>query len=39
MGSPKQVEGEMLLGSSCNLLTYRFLNEKERAQSQKKRKK
>jgi type IV pilus assembly protein PilO len=27
MGSPKQVEGEMLLNSSCNLLTYRFTNE------------
>ena len=39
MGSPKQVEGEMLLSSSCNLLTYRFLNEEERAQAQKKRKK
>ena len=39
MGSPKQVEGEMLLSSSCNLLTYRFLNEEERAQAQKKSKK
>ena len=39
MGSPRQVEGEMLLGSSCNLLTYRFLNEEERAQAEKKRKK
>jgi type IV pilus assembly protein PilO len=39
MGGPKQVEGEMLLGSSCNLLTYRFLNEEERAQAQKKQKK
>ncbi len=36
MGSPRQVEGEMLLSSSCNLLTYRFLNEEERAQAQKK---
>ncbi|MDU9050841.1 MAG: type 4a pilus biogenesis protein PilO [Candidatus Electrothrix sp. Rat3] len=27
MGSPKQVEGEMLLSSSCNLLTYRFTNQ------------
>ncbi|RWX48996.1 type IV pilus assembly protein PilO [Candidatus Electrothrix marina] len=39
MGSPKLVEGEMLLSSSCNLLTYRFLNEEERAQAQKKSKK
>ena len=39
MGSPKEVEGEMLLSSSCNLLTYRFLNEEERAQAQKKSKK
>ncbi|CAK8721081.1 Pilus assembly protein PilO [Candidatus Electrothrix laxa] len=39
MGSPKTVEGEMLLSSSCNLMTYRFLNEEERAQAQKKRKK
>ncbi|MCI5123286.1 MAG: pilus assembly protein PilO, partial [Candidatus Electrothrix sp. AR5] len=30
MGSPKLVEGEMLLSSSCNLLTYRFLTEEER---------
>ncbi|MGB5684667.1 MAG: type 4a pilus biogenesis protein PilO [Candidatus Electrothrix sp.] len=39
MGSPRQVEGEILLSSSCNLLTYRFLNEEERAQAQKKQKK
>jgi type IV pilus assembly protein PilO len=40
MGSPKLVEGEMLLSSSCNLLTYRFLSEEERAQqAQKKSKK
>ncbi|WP_339134612.1 MAG: type 4a pilus biogenesis protein PilO [Candidatus Electrothrix sp. GW3-4] len=41
MGSPKNVEGEMMLSSSCNLLTYRFLSEEERraqAQAQKKRK-
>lgn len=36
MGGPRLVEGEMLLSSSCNLLTYRFLNEEERAQAQKK---
>ncbi|CAK8724878.1 MAG: pilus assembly protein PilO [Candidatus Electrothrix sp. AX5] len=38
MGSPKQVEGEMLLTSSCNLLTYRFTNE-EAAGAPKKGKK
>ncbi|MCI5118656.1 MAG: pilus assembly protein PilO [Candidatus Electrothrix sp. LOE1_4_5] len=27
MGSPRKVEGEMLLSSSCNLLTYRFTSE------------
>jgi type IV pilus assembly protein PilO len=27
MGSPKQEDREMLLSSSCNLLTYRFTNE------------
>lgn len=31
MSSPKQVEGEMLLKSSCNLLTYRFTNEQVNA--------
>ena len=36
MGGPRLVEGEMLLSSSCNLLTYRFLSEEERAQAQKK---
>ena len=39
MGGPKLVEGEMVLSSSCNLLTYRFLTEEERAQAQKKSKK
>lgn len=40
IGGPKLVEGEMLLSSSCNLLTYRFLSEEERAQqAQKKTKK
>ena len=27
MGGPRKVEGEMLLSSSCNLLTYRFTSE------------
>jgi type IV pilus assembly protein PilO len=36
MGSPKQVEGEMLLSSSCNLLTYRFTNEQQAAGASKK---
>ncbi|WYD81534.1 MAG: type 4a pilus biogenesis protein PilO [Candidatus Electrothrix gigas] len=27
MGSPRKVEGEMLLSSSCDLLTYRFTSE------------
>ncbi|WP_417911010.1 type 4a pilus biogenesis protein PilO [Candidatus Electronema sp. PJ] len=27
MGSPKEIEGEMLLDSSCNLLTYRFTGQ------------
>lgn len=40
MGGPQLMEGEMLLSSSCNLLTYRFLSEEERAQqAQKKSKK
>jgi type IV pilus assembly protein PilO len=40
IGGPQLVEGEMLLSSSCNLLTYRFLSEEERAQqAQKKTKK
>ncbi|MCI5207332.1 MAG: pilus assembly protein PilO [Candidatus Electrothrix sp. ATG2] len=34
MGGAKKVEGEMLLSTSCNLLTYRFLSEEERAQAQ-----
>ncbi|MCI5179944.1 MAG: pilus assembly protein PilO, partial [Candidatus Electrothrix sp. AW3_4] len=28
MGGPRKVEGEMLLSSSCNLLTYRFTSKK-----------
>lgn len=38
MGGPKLVEGEMILDSACNLLTYRFLSEEERAQAEAKKK-
>ncbi len=30
MGSPEKIEGEMLLSSSCNLLTYRFTSTEEK---------
>ena len=39
LGGPKEAEGEMLLSSSCNLLTYRFLSEEERAQADQAQKK
>ncbi len=40
MGSPKQDGGEMLLNSTCRLVTYRFTNtEGKKAASKKKRKK
>ncbi|WP_446008755.1 type 4a pilus biogenesis protein PilO [Candidatus Electrothrix sp.] len=39
MGSPKKVEGEMLLSSSCNLLTYRLTSAEERSAQKKKKKK
>ncbi|MCI5130205.1 MAG: pilus assembly protein PilO [Candidatus Electrothrix sp. EH2] len=37
-GPPEPVEGEMILSSNCNLLTYRFLSEEERAQAEEKKK-
>ena len=39
MSGPREpVEGEMILKSACNLLTYRFLTEEERAQAEEKKK-
>jgi type IV pilus assembly protein PilO len=35
MGSPKKAEGEMLLSSSCNLLTYRFTSTDEKGKKKK----
>ena len=40
MGSPKQEDGEMLLNSTCRLVTYRFTNmEGKKAASKKKKRK
>lgn len=37
MGSPRKEEGEMLLSSSCNLLTYRFTSEEADPAGKKKK--
>ncbi|MEN8199933.1 MAG: type 4a pilus biogenesis protein PilO [Thermodesulfobacteriota bacterium] len=39
MGGPKKVAGEMLLGSSCRLVTYRFTNKPLTPPDNKKKKK
>ncbi len=38
MGSPKQEDGEMLLNSTCRLVTYRFLSEEEIQEIEKQKK-
>ena len=38
MGGPKEVSGEMLLNSSCRLVTYRFTNKKVSKPEDKKKK-
>jgi len=37
MGSPQKIEGEILLSSSCNLLTYRFTSAEEGAKQEEKK--
>ncbi|XOF35286.1 MAG: type 4a pilus biogenesis protein PilO [Candidatus Electrothrix sp. YB6] len=39
MSSPKEEEGEMLLSSSCNMLTYRFTGEQAASPDKKEKKK
>ncbi len=39
MSSPKKVSGEMLLNSTCRLITYRFTNKKLEPKSKKKKRK
>jgi len=39
MGGAKNIEGKMILSTSCQAITYRYLDEKERAKLEKKKKK